>query len=48
MNTCIINFAETKVGEKLRTLVGNNNIAYWNYVSKCFDDNGIKDSFKKK
>ena len=46
MNTCVINFAETKVGEKLRILVGNNNIAYWNYVSKCFDDNGIKDSFK--
>ena len=46
MNTCVINFAETKVGEKLRTLVGNNNIAYWNYVSKCFDDNGIKDNFK--
>lgn len=46
MNNCSIDFADSKVGTKLRTLVGNNNVAYWNYVNKCFDDNGIKDDFK--
>ena len=45
MNTCVINFAETKVGDKLRTLVGNNDTAYWNYVNKCFDNNGVKEEF---
>lgn len=46
MNNCSIDFADSKVGKKLRTLVGANNVAYWNYVNKCFDDNGIKESFK--